>query len=148
MNIVLKHQSWAIDKLIEYDKNPRKNDHAVDKIAKAIEFFGFRVPIIVKSNGTVVDGHLRLKAARQLGMTKIPVVLADDLTDEQIKAFRISVNKIAELATWNEDLLRTELMDLQGLEFDMDMTGFNMTCLLYTSPSPRDRQKSRMPSSA
>lgn len=121
MNIILKHQSWPIAKFIEYDKNPRKNDHAVDKIAQAINFFGFRIPIVAKSDGTVVDGHLRLKAARQLGMTKIPVVLADDMTDEQIKAFRISVNRMAELADWDEELLHAELLDLSAIEFDMSL---------------------------
>jgi ParB-like chromosome segregation protein Spo0J len=122
----LKHKSWPIDKLIEYANNPRKNDHAVDKIAEAIKFFGFRIPIIAKSDGTVVDGHLRLKAARKLGLTKIPVMLADDLTDEQIRAFRISVNKMSELADWDEDLLRAELLDLQGIEFDMSLLGFDL----------------------
>ncbi len=141
MNIVLKHQSWPIDKLIEYDKNPRKNDHAVDKIAQAIEYFGFRIPIVAKSDGTVVDGHLRLKAARKLGMTKIPVVLADDLTDAQIKAFRISVNKMAELADWDKDLLRAELLDLQGIEFDINLLGFDMNDIFEADLLEETRQQ-------
>lgn len=124
MNTNLIYKSWPIDKLIEYANNPRKNDHAVEKIAEAIKYFGFRIPIVAKSDGTVIDGHLRLKAARQLGMTKVPVVLADDLTDEQIRGFRISVNKMSELADWDEDLLRAELLDLQSIEFDMDLLGF------------------------
>lgn len=123
--ITLQHKSWPITKLIEYANNPRKNDHAVDKIAEAIQYFGFRIPIIAKSDGTVVDGHLRLKAARKLGMTKVPVILADDLTDEQIRAFRISVNKMSELADWNDDLLKAEMLFLKEMDFDMDLLGFD-----------------------
>ena len=78
---MLQHETWPIDKLIEYARNPRKNDHAVDRVAAAIREFGFRVPVVAKSDGTVVDGHLRLKAAKKLGLTEVPVVLADDMTD-------------------------------------------------------------------
>ena len=99
---MLQHETWPIDKLIEYARNPRKNDHAVDRVAAAIREFGFRVPVVAKSDGTVVDGHLRLKAAKKLGLTEVPVVLADDMTDLQIKAFRLSVNKMAELAEWDD----------------------------------------------
>ena len=127
MDLLLKHQSWPINKLIEYENNPRINDQAITKITEAIKAFGFRIPIVAKSDGTVVDGHLRLKAARQLGMTKIPVVLADDLTDAQIKAFRISVNKMAELADWDEYLLRAELKLLQGTDFDLNLLGFDLS---------------------
>lgn len=100
-----KLQHWKLDKFVEYAGNPRKNDHAVDKIAAAINEFGFRIPIVAKSDGLVVDGHLRLKAARKLGLDTVPVLLADDMTDEQIKAFRLSVNKMADLAEWDEELL-------------------------------------------
>lgn len=144
----LTHQSWPIAKFIEYDKNPRKNDHAVDQIAAAIEYFGFRVPIVAKSDGTVVDGHLRLKAARKLGMIKVPVVLADDMTDEQIRGFRISVNRMSELADWDEDLLRAELLDLQGIEFDMDLLGFDVETLedlLFIEPERDDSKEDEVP---
>jgi DNA modification methylase len=144
----LQHKTWPISRLIEYENNPRKNDHAVDKIASAIEAFGFRIPVVARSDGTVVDGHLRLKAARLLGMTKIPVVLADDLSDAQIKAFRISVNKMAELADWDEDLLRAELLDLQGIEFDMDLLGFDVETLedlLYIEPERDDSKDDEVP---
>ena len=120
----LKVESWPIDKFVFYARNPRKNDHAVDNIAAAIREFGFRVPIIAKSDGTVVDGHLRLKAAKKLGMSEVPVVLADDLTDAQIKAFRISVNKMADLADWDTELLALEFSDLSALDFDLTLTGF------------------------
>ena len=118
------HGQWPIDRLIDYARNPRKNDHAVDRVAAAIKEFGFRVPIVAKSDGLVVDGHLRLKAARKLGLAEVPVVLADDLTDAQVKAFRISVNRMAELAEWDSDLLAIELGELGELGFDLELTGF------------------------
>lgn len=115
-----------LEKLIPYARNPRKNDHAVDRIASAIREFGFKVPIIAKSNGDVVDGHLRLKAAQKLGMDTVPVVIADDLTDAQVKAFRISVNRMAEFAEWDDELLRVEFAELGDLEFDLSLTGFGL----------------------
>ena len=122
---MLQHETWPIDKLIEYARNPRKNDHAVDRVAAAIREFGFRVPVVAKSDGTVVDGHLRLKAAKKLGLTEVPVVLADDMTDLQIKAFRLSVNKMAELAEWDDELLAIELHELNAADFDMALIGFS-----------------------
>lgn len=119
-------QNVAIDKLIEYSRNPRKNDDAVDKMASCIKEFGFRIPIVAKSDGSVVDGHLRLKAARKLGLKEVPVVNADDLTEAQIKAFRIVVNKSAEWAEWDEELLRLEFKDLEDLDFDLSLTGFDL----------------------
>lgn len=121
---MLQHETWPIDKLVEYARNPRKNDHAVDRVAAAIREFGFRVPVVAKSDGTVVDGHLRLKAAKKLGLTEVPVVLADDMTDLQIKAFRLSVNKMAELAEWDDELLAIELHELNAADFDMALLGF------------------------
>ena len=122
---MLKHETWPIDRLIEYARNPRKNDHAVDRVAAAIHEFGFRVPVVAKSDGTVVDGHLRLKAAKKLGMTEVPVVLADDMTDLQVKAFRLSVNKVSELAEWDDDLLAIELNDWHAEDCDMALIGFD-----------------------
>ena len=122
---MLQHETWPIDKLVEYARNPRKNDHAVDRVAAAIREFGFRVPVVAKSDGTVVDGHLRLKAAKKLGLTEVPVVLADDMTDLQIKAFRLSVNKMAELAEWDDELLALELGELHAADFDMALLGFD-----------------------
>jgi len=123
---MLEFETWPIDRLVGYARNPRKNDHAVDDVAAAIREFGFRVPVVAKSDGTVVDGHLRLKAAKKLGLTEIPVVLADDMTDAQIKAFRLSVNKVAEFADWDIDLLKLEFTDLQDMKFDLTLTGFNL----------------------
>jgi ParB-like chromosome segregation protein Spo0J len=122
---MLIHETWPVEKLVEYARNPRKNDHAVDRVAAAIREFGFRVPVVAKSDGTVVDGHLRLKAAKKLGLTEVPVVLADDMTDLQIKAFRLSVNKMAELAEWDDELLAIELHELNAADFDMALIGFD-----------------------
>jgi ParB-like chromosome segregation protein Spo0J len=118
-------EHWPLERFIDYARNPRKNDHAVDKVASAIREFGFRVPVVAKSDGTVVDGHLRLKAAKKLGLDTVPVLLADDLSETQIKAFRISVNKMAELADWDSELLQLELADLHEADFDMDLLGFD-----------------------
>ena len=122
---MLDFQTWPIDRCVDYARNPRKNDHAVDGVAAAIREFGFRVPIVAKSDGTIVDGHLRLKAARKLGLTEVPVILADDMTDAQIKAFRLSVNKVAEWAEWDAGLLSLELQDLEEMGFDLSLTGFS-----------------------
>lgn len=140
-------EEWKVSDLIEYARNPRKNDHAVDKVAAAIREFGFRVPILAKSDKTVVDGHLRLKAAKKLGLETVPVMLCDDMTDAQIKAFRISVNRVAEFAEWDEELLRIEFAELADMGFDLELTGFDaeeMASLLdisfddNTPPTPDD----------
>lgn len=120
---------WPIEKLIPYANNPRKNDEAVGKIASVIKEFGFRVPLIAKSDGSLVDGHLRLKAAYKLGLEKVPVLLADNLTDIQIKAFRLSVNKMSELAEWDMDLVNLELEELELADFDIELTGFDFNPL-------------------
>jgi len=127
-------QYWQTDSLIEYARNPRKNDQAVDRVAAAIREFGFRVPIVAKSDGTIVDGHLRLKAAKKLGMAEVPILLADDMTEAQIKAFRISVNKMAELAEWDNELLKLEFDDLAELGFDLELTGFDLSEIAALSP--------------
>jgi len=126
MPVTLQFETWPIERCIGYARNPRKNDHAVDKVASAIREFGFRVPIVAKSDGTVVDGHLRLKAAAKLGLTEVPVILADDLTDAQIKAFRLSVNKVSEFAEWDVELLKLEFADLDASGFDLTLTGFDL----------------------
>lgn len=105
-----------------YDKNPRKNDGAVDMVANSIKEFGFKVPIIVDKNNIIVAGHTRHKAAKKLGLKEVPVIIADDLTDEQIKAFRLADNKVGEIAEWDFDLLGEELDNL--LHFDIDMEDF------------------------
>ncbi|MDR0580681.1 MAG: ParB N-terminal domain-containing protein [Holosporaceae bacterium] len=120
-------KTFKIEDLIEYARNPRKNDAVVDRMVGCIKEFGFRIPIVAKSDGSVVDGHLRLKAAKKLGMTEVPVVIADDLTDAQIKAFRLIANQSANWAKWDEELLKLELEDLKNLNFDLDLTGFDLS---------------------
>ena len=122
----LKVEQWPIDRLIPYARNPRRNDEQVDRMASAIREFGFRIPIVAKSDGSLVDGHLRLKAAQKLGLKEVPVALADELTDAQVKAFRILANKSANWAEWDTDLLRVEFEELKELDFDLEMTGFEL----------------------
>jgi 16S rRNA G966 N2-methylase RsmD len=120
-------KSFKIEDLIEYVRNPRKNDAVVDRMVGCIKEFGFRIPIVAKSDGSVVDGHLRLKAAKKLGMTEVPVVIAEDLTETQIKAFRLIANQSANWADWDDELLKLELEDLKNLNFDLDLTGFDLS---------------------
>ena len=91
--------------LIPYSNNPRNNDSAVDAVAASIKEFGFKVPIIIDNYNVIVAGHTRLKAAQKLGLEKVPCIKADDLTPEQLKAFRLADNKVSELATWDFDKL-------------------------------------------
>ena len=117
---------WPVSDLIEYARNPRKNDHAVDRVAAAIREFGFRVPVLAKSDKTIVDGHLRLKAAKKLGIETVPVMLCDDMSESQIRAFRISVNRVAEFAEWDDEMLRVEFASLDDDGFDLELTGFTL----------------------
>ena len=121
----LSFEHWPLDRLVEYARNPRKNDAVVDRMCSAIAEFGFRIPVVVRSDGAVVDGHLRLKAARKLGLETIPVVLADELTDAQIKAFRLLANRSANWAEWDEELLHLELEELRDADYSLDLTGFD-----------------------
>lgn len=109
-----------VSDLIPYVNNPRKNDKAVDIVASSIKNYGFKVPIIVDVNNEIVTGHTRLKAAQKLGMNVVPCIIADDLTQSQIKAYRIADNKVAEAAEWDYDLLKLELVDID------DFTGFDL----------------------
>jgi ParB-like nuclease domain len=122
---------WPIGKFVPYARNPRKNDAAVDRMCASIREFGFKIPVLARSNGDVVDGHLRLKAARKLGSwpggdtDQIPVILCDDWTEGQVKAFRLLVNRSATWADFDEELLALELQDLNEAEFDLSLSGFN-----------------------
>ena len=111
--------------LIEYENNPRNNDSAVEAVAESIKQFGFKVPIIVDNDYVIVAGHTRLKAARLLGLDKVPCIVADDLTPEQIKAFRLADNKVGELAGWDFAKLEEELSEISD-QFDMSTFGFEM----------------------
>lgn len=115
-----------IGEVVPYDKNPRLNDKAVDAVASSIREFGFKVPIVVDGEGVVVSGHTRLKAAKGLGLTEVPVIVADDLDDTKIKAFRLADNKVSELAEWDESLLAKELGELADLNYDMGQFDFDL----------------------
>ena len=140
-----------INKLIPYEKNPRKNDGAVEPVANSIREFGFKVPIVIDKENNVVCGHTRLKAAKKLGMKTVPCIIADDLSEEQIKAFRLADNKVGELAEWDFDLLGEELdgifdIDMGDFGFDFGSdTGFNEDALneLFAD-APEKEKKPKM----
>jgi site-specific DNA-methyltransferase (adenine-specific) len=116
MQIVYK----KVDELIPYINNPRKNDDAVDKVASSIKHFGFKVPIVIDQQNEIVAGHTRLKAAKKLGLKEVPCVVAHDLDDNQIKAFRLADNKVSEAAAWDDELLGIEMFNIN----DIDLTEF------------------------
>jgi site-specific DNA-methyltransferase (adenine-specific) len=118
MDIQLK----KLSEIKPYEKNPRKNDEAVKYVAESIKQFGFKVPIVIDRGGIIVAGHTRYKAAKKLKLAEVPCIVADDLNDEQIKAFRLADNKVAEKAEWDFDLLDAELDDI--LDIDMESLGF------------------------
>ena len=161
----MKIEQWSIDRIRPYEKNPRRNDKAVAAVAESIREFGFRQPIVVDGDGVIVVGHTRYKAALKLGLEKVPVHVARDLTAQQARAYRLADNRSAEDSQWDIDLLPIELGELRDEGFDLKLVGFTEkelteylrqfdtdlddgetdaadtpdTCLLYTSPSPRDR---------
>ena len=108
-----------------YENNPRLNDNAVDAVAASIREFGFRQPIVVDADGVVIVGHTRLKAAQRLGLEKVPVHVAGDLSDAQKKAYRIADNQTASIATWDLELLPIELAELKELDIDLGLLGFD-----------------------
>lgn len=114
-----------VSSLIPYIRNPRKNDAVVDQMVASIREFGFKIPVLAKSDGSVIDGHLRLKAAQRLGIDEVPVILCDEWTDAQVKAFRLLVNRSANWADWDEDLLKLELQDLKAFDYSLSLTGFD-----------------------
>lgn len=123
---MLKIIEKDIDQLIPYENNPRNNDGAVEAVAASIKNFGFKIPVVIDKDGVVVCGHTRIKSAKRLGMKKVPCIIADDLTDEQIRAFRLADNKTGELAEWDFERLRDELEALK----DIDMSAFGFEDLL------------------
>lgn len=122
MKIVEKN----INELVMYENNPRKNDEAVKYVAESISQFGFKVPVIVDKDNVIVAGHTRVKAARKLKLQTVPCIVADDLTPEQIKAFRLADNKVSEFSEWDLDLLNIELDNI----CDIDMADFGFENLI------------------
>lgn len=121
MNIVMK----KLGELQPYENNPRNNEAAVEYVANSIEEFGFKVPIIIDKDGVIVAGHTRYKAAEQLELSEVPCIIADDLTEEQVRAFRLADNKVAEFSTWDFEKRDLELSQLE--DFAMEAFGFEPT---------------------
>ena len=117
--------NMKLSEIHPYEKNPRFNDGAVEAVANSIKEFGFQQPIVVDKDFVVVVGHTRLKAAEQLGLTEVPVVIAENLTPEQVQAYRIADNKTGEIAEWNYELLPLEIKELQEADFDLSILGFD-----------------------
>lgn len=117
-------QERKLSEIIPYENNPRHNDEAVDKVAASLQEFGWQQPIVVDTEGIVIAGHTRLRAAQKLGMESAPVIVAEDLTEEQTKAYRLADNKTAEFSGWDFDLLNAEIFSID--QIDMSQFGFDM----------------------
>lgn len=134
----MKIEELPLSAIKPYEKNPRKNEGAVDGVAESIKQFGFQQPIVVDAKGTIIVGHTRYKAAQKLGLQTVPCVRADQLTKEQVKAYRILDNKLNELAAWNFEALADELksfeFDFQG--FNVELPKFDFSDLFEPKPSP------------
>src|SRR6187200_2978325 len=121
----MKIELRKLSEIRPYPGNPRLNDDAVDAVAASLREFGFRQPIVVDTEGVIICGHTRYKASVKLGLEKVPVHVAKDLTSEQIRAYRIADNQTASLATWDEALLPLELAELKALNYDLALLGFS-----------------------
>ncbi len=131
----MKVINMAIDALIPYENNPRDNSSAVEHVAASIREFGFKVPIIVDRENVIITGHTRLLAAKFLGLSEVPVIVAEDLTEEKVKAFRLADNKVSEFSEWDEELLKLEL---EGLTMDMEVFGFTDAADMEMESEPED----------
>jgi len=120
----MKVENWPISKPIPYSRNPRRNEAAISKVAGSIKEFGWRQPIVVDTEGVIIAGHTRLLAAQHLRLQEVPVHVATDLSPQQIKAYRLADNRVAQEAEWDNDLLILELEELKEEGFDLDLTGF------------------------
>lgn len=120
----MKTIELTLDKIKPYDKNPRYNDGAVDAVARSIEEFGFQQPLVLDKDNVIIVGHTRYKAAQKLQLETVPCIIADNLTEEQVRAYRLADNKVGELAKWDFELLQQELDDV--IDLDMSDFGFDM----------------------
>lgn len=128
-----------ISDVTPYDKNPRINEHAVDPLVISIQQYGFLVPLVLDKDGVIITGHTRYLAAKKLKMEEVPVIYATHLDEAQVSAFRIADNRLAQNATWDEDLLQEELLSIQSMGFNLQFTGFSkeeLDCL--TDPISAD----------
>lgn len=137
MNIVVKN----VKELKPYDKNPRKNKKAIDKVSESIKMFGFKVPIVIDNNNVVITGHTRLEACKKLSLSKVPCIIADDLTDEQIRAFRIADNRVSEYSDWDFDLLNSELATIENL--DLSFLDFENIDDIFSDDIPMDTYETK-----
>lgn len=128
----------SIDEIYPYENNPRFNERAVEPLAKSIVRFGFKQPIVIDKNNVIVCGHTRLKAAQKIGLKTVPCVIADDLTESQIKAYRLVDNKINELSTWNMEFLSIELEDINN---DENMLDFGFADIKIDTPIDLEDEK-------
>ena len=121
----MKTEMVATKEIIPYARNPRKNEDAIAKVSASLKEYGWQQPIVVDAEMVIIAGHTRLEAAKRLKMEKVPIHIADKLTEAQVKAFRIADNRVSQEAEWDMDLLKIELGDLEGLDFDLSLTGFD-----------------------
>lgn len=131
--------------LIPYSNNPRINDYAVKRVLESIKVFGFRNPILVDKDLVIIAGHTRREASILAGLEMVPYIVADDLTPEQVKAYRIADNKLAELSVWDEDALREELWGLQGADFSLEVMGFTEMDLTNLFEEKEEEPKGKTP---
>ena len=130
-----------LSELEPYEYNPRRNSEAVEYVANSIKEFGFKVPIIIDKNNVIIAGHTRWLAGQSLGLEEVPCIMADDLTEDQVKAFRLADNKVSEVAGWDLDLLAEELADI-----DLDMTDFGFEIGDFEAPEvPEPRSEEPTP---
>lgn len=134
MNVVMK----GLAEIHPYENNPRMNDKAATAVAKSIQAYGFKVPIVIDASGEIICGHTRYKAAQQLGLSEVPCIVADDLTPNQVKAFRLADNKVSDVAIWDNKKLLAELDDLDGLGEDL-FTGFELGGLFDNTLDESDK---------
>lgn len=122
----METKNIEIDKIIPYTNNPRNNKKAIDKVASSIKEFGFKQPLVLDEENVVIVGHTRLEAAKKLGIKEVPCIIASDLTQAQIKAYRIADNKVGEMAEWDLEKLEIEFEALKEMDFDLELTGFDL----------------------
>jgi ParB-like chromosome segregation protein Spo0J len=148
-----KNETWPVSKFVPYEKNPRRHSaEVIEKMINSIMAFGFTVPMLARSEGALlIDGHLRLKAVKKMGMKEVPVILCDGWTDDQVKAFRIQVNRSATWAEWDEKLLASAFLDLNASEFKLELTGFEMdevsstVSSIFEPKKPKAKKKKAAP---
>lgn len=129
--------------LIPYDNNPRVNDYAVKKVLESIKEYGFTNPILVDENMVIIAGHTRREASILAGLESVPYIIKGDLTPEQVKAYRIADNKLAELSTWDEEMLKAELFSLQEIDYPMEVMGFtemDLKDMFTEKPEPKPKK--------